>query len=180
MRRVAVTNGVAAGLVIVGVIIGVMGYYVATTYQTKIVTVTTTQSTTVSLTETLTQTVSITSTTLLTTTLTQTLTSVSIVSTTIYPIPDNVTLVFTNVDGYYQYNVQAGSSSTSGEWAGDYSLKINGLLPGQAITISATTGDTGGCRVGQVFTMELFLNGQMVGQAATSCGGGPAVISYTV
>jgi predicted secreted protein len=56
MGRSAVSSLIAIGLMAAGIIIGATGYYVATTYQTKIVTVTTTQSTTTILTETLTQT----------------------------------------------------------------------------------------------------------------------------
>lgn len=38
MHRNGVSNAIAVGLLIVGVLIGVTGYYVATTYQTKVVT----------------------------------------------------------------------------------------------------------------------------------------------
>ncbi len=50
MRRSGVSNAVAAGLLVVGILIGATGFYAATTYQTK--TVTQTETTTAKLTTT--------------------------------------------------------------------------------------------------------------------------------
>jgi hypothetical protein len=50
MRRKGVSNAIAAGLLVVGILFGVSGYYVATTYPTR--TVTQTETTTASLTTT--------------------------------------------------------------------------------------------------------------------------------
>lgn len=58
MRRNGAPNAIAAGLLVVAVLIGLTGYYVATTYQTKIVTQT--ETATVKLATTATQTVLVT------------------------------------------------------------------------------------------------------------------------
>lgn len=178
MRRKGVSNAIAAGLLVVGILIGLTGYYVATTYQTKVVIQT--ETTTARLTTTATQSVHLTSTkTVLATTTSVSLTvSTSIVS--VYPVPDNVTLAFTAVNGQYDYNIDAGSSSSSGSMTGNYAFQITGLFQGQTIDITASTTSVSGCRVGEQFTMELFLNGQMVGQSDSFCGGNQASISYTV
>lgn len=47
MRRNGVANAIAVGLLVIGILVGVTGYYVATTYQTKTVTQTATQTETV-------------------------------------------------------------------------------------------------------------------------------------
>jgi len=178
MLRRGVANSVAAGLLVAGVLIGVLGYYVATTYQTRTVVVmqTTTQTTT----KMSTSDITFTNTQVDYSTTTSLSVSTTISTTSVYPVPANVTLAFVHVDGYYQYSVQAGSSSSSGEWSGPYSVEINNLFQGETITITASTGDNNGCRVGQVFTMQLWVNGQMVSEASTSCGASSASITYTL
>jgi hypothetical protein len=177
-----VANSIAVGLLIVGIIIGVTGYYLVSTYQTKTVSVT--QTATQTNTVTLTQETSFTSTQTVSTTVLTTVTAksvkTSISTSSVYPVPTNVTLAFVNVVGYYQYTVQVGSSFNSSEGTGPYSLRINGLIPGETITITATTGNISGCQIGQVLTMRLWVNGFMVSQSDTSCGANPASITYTV
>ena len=75
LKRQAVSNSIAAALLIMGILIGITGYYVVTTYQTK--TVTMTQTTTLVSTTVLTS--------LSTTTLTSTLTQTSFVTLTSVP-----------------------------------------------------------------------------------------------
>lgn len=178
MRRTGVSDAIAAGLLVVCILIGVTGYYVATTYQTK--TVTRTETATTRLTSTATVTVPPTA----TRTVLATTTSVSLTITTsivsVYPVPENVTLAFTNVDGEYNYNIQAGSSSSSGALSGPNTLHITGLFQGQTISITASTTGAGGCRMGEHFTMELFVNGQMAAQSSSFCLGNQASITYTV
>jgi len=192
MQRRAVSNTIAVALLVGGIIIGVTGLYLATSYQTKTIVETTTQLETTSLTNTVTRVSIQPHTTSLTETLTQMLTSTALQTSTtisattyftsvnVYPIPDNVTLAFTNVVGNLTYSIQAGTSSISGEASGDYSFMIGGLFQGQTIAISAATGDNNGCRAGQHFTVELFVNREMVAQSATSCGGSAATIAFTV
>ena len=42
MRRKGASNAIAIGLLVVGILVGASGYYLATTYQNKVVTQTTT------------------------------------------------------------------------------------------------------------------------------------------
>lgn len=151
MRRAGVSNAVAAGLLVAGILIGVAGYYMATTYQTATTVVSVTTST-------LTSTVSV------------------------YPVPDNVTLVFAAPSGVtYNYSIQAGSSSTSGTWYGIQSLPVTGLFQGQTILVIAyMIGHSSLCLVNQQFAMELFVNGTMVAQSDSVCTGNLVTISYTV
>jgi hypothetical protein len=116
-------------------------------------------------------------------TLTQTSVSTLTSTTSVNAVPMNVTLLFINMDGNFTYDIQAGSSSTSGAVARNSpsSLQLTGLFHGQTITITgATTG--GGCRTGEQFTMQLWINGQIVAQSDSFCGEGAssARIIYTV
>jgi hypothetical protein len=117
-------------------------------------------------------------------TLTQTSVTTSTSTTSVYALPMNVTVLFTNIDGNYTYDIQAGSSSTSGGKAGNspYSLQLTGLFQGQTVTITAATTSAGGCRNGEHLTMQLWVNGQIVAQSDTLCGDGTsgARITYTV
>jgi hypothetical protein len=182
LNRRAVANTIAVGLLVLGIIIGVTGYYLVSTYQTKTVsfTQTTTQTNTATLTQetsfSFTQTVS----TTVSTTVTATSVTTSISTSSVYPLPTNVTVAFVNVVGYYQYTIQVGSSFNSSEGTGPYSLRINGVFPGESFTITARTGDISGCHTGQMLTMRLWVNGFMVSQSDTSCGTNPASITYTV
>lgn len=92
MRRTGVSNGIALGLLVAGILIGLTGYFVATTSQTK--TTTQTETTTMSLTEptTITQPTTITeSATTLTQTQTQTITQTTTITTiTVIAGPSNI------------------------------------------------------------------------------------------
>jgi hypothetical protein len=184
MRRSGISTAVAVGLMIVGVLIGVTGYYVATTYQTKLVTVTTTQTTTFSTTYTEVQV----QTSYVSTTMSQTVTStvVSISTTSIYPVPDNATLVFADSSGSYTYSIQVGSSTTSGSASGTDTFNLTPLFKGEGITVELATGsalpENGfSCGIGNTATMQLYLNGQLVAHASKECSGsGYAVITYTI
>ena len=115
-------------------------------------------------------------------TLTQTSTSTSTSTTSVYPVPNNVTLLFTNISGNYTYNIQAGPSSSSGAVNGNssYSLPLTGLFQGEKVSITATVAGTGGCSMTEHFTMQLWVNGQFAAQSDTFCGDptGAARITY--
>jgi hypothetical protein len=116
-------------------------------------------------------------------TLTQTAVSTVTISS-VYADPANVTLLFINMDGNFTYDIQAGPSSTSGAVARNSpsSLQLTGLIHGQTITITASTTGGGGCRTGEQFTMQLWIDGQIVAQSDSFCGDGTsgARIIYTV
>jgi len=119
-----------------------------------------------------------------TVTVTQTLTQTSYVTSTsttsIYPVPTNVTVLFTKVDGSYNHEVDAGTSVTSGSISGPLTLRLSNLFQGETIKITAETTGIGGCRSGETVTVELFVNGQMATQSTTFCGASSAQIAYTV
>jgi len=117
-------------------------------------------------------------------TLTQTSVSTVTSITSVYADPTNVTLLFINMDGNFTYDIEAGSSSISGSVPGNSpsSLQLTGLFQGQTITMTAATTGAGGCRTGEQFTMQLWVNGQIVAQSDSFCGEGTssARIIYTV
>jgi hypothetical protein len=184
MRRGAVSNTIAVALLVVGVIVGVTGFYVATTYQTKLVTVTTTQSTTRSLTYTQVSVQDV----FISTTISETTTNtvVSISTSSVYPVPDNVTLVFVDSSGPFTYSIQVGSSTTSGTSGGTDTFQLRPIFQGEVITVQLATGsampENGfSCGGGNYATMQLYLNGQLVAHASKTCtGSGYAVITYTI
>jgi hypothetical protein len=117
-------------------------------------------------------------------TVTQTSVATLTSTTSVQGVPTNVTLRFTNISGNYTYDIQAGSSSTSGAMTGNspYSVQLTGLFQGQTITITAATAGAGGCLNGQHFTIQLWVNGQLVANADSFCGYGTtgARITYTL
>jgi len=175
MSKRGVAGAVAAGLLIVGILVGVSGYYVASTYQTKTVTVT---QTTIQLdTTTLTQTSVETSTSVVSSTTTQTSFITSTSTTSVYPVPTNVTVAFVQDDGAYQYEIDAGPNTLTSTPSGPLSVPVTNLFQGEQISITASSvGD----RVGEMVTVELFVNNQMVQQSSTFTGANPAQITYTV
>jgi hypothetical protein len=186
---------------VAGVIIGITGYYVATTYQTKVVTYTTTESTTTSLTETSTRTLALTSTILEQTTVTQpliftstalqtttttaTVMKTSTTTSTVYPIPDNVTVLF--IAGYtYSYSIIAGSISYSGSGGGSYnqnqtkSIPISPMFQGETISITVNLNSPTFACNGNVW-VQLIVNGQVVTNGSQYCGDGQGIqISYVL
>jgi hypothetical protein len=157
-----VSSLAAVVLLIVGIVIGVTGYYIATTYQTRTVTLTQT------------------STQIIRSTTTQTSVTVSTSTTSVYPVPTNVTVAFINVDGEYNYNIQAGTSTTSGVISGPASWQLTNIFQGEPISITASTVGVSGCREGEHFTLQLWVNGQLATDSSSFCGGSQASITYTV
>jgi hypothetical protein len=178
MHRKGISNLIAAGLLVIGILIGALGFYVATTYQSKVIYQTTTATT--SLTSTATSTISLTATTIASTTTTTSHTT-STFTTSVYPVPSNISLVFSNVDGEYNFNIQSATYNNAGALAGPNTIQITGLFQGEPIAITASSYRAGvGCAVGEHFTMQLWVNGQNVAQSASACGSNAATISYTV
>ncbi len=158
VTRGAVSNVIAAALLVVGILIGLTGYYVATTYQTK--TVTDTQTTTVDFTSTQIQTSVSTSTLVRSTTSTTTSYVTSTSTTSIYPVPTNVTVAFVMDDGAYQYQIDAGPNQMTSTPSSNLVVPLMNLYQGEQVSI--TTSSVGD-RVGETVTVELFVNGLMVG-----------------
>jgi hypothetical protein len=184
MQHSGASNAIVAAVLIVGILIGVTGYYVATTYQTKILTQT--ETTTTSLTSIETQTLVLTSTQInvVTTTSVSSITSTSTVS--VYPVPDNLTLVFADSSGGYTYNIQPGNQTISGTTSGTDVFHITELFQGEMVTVEVATGsalpENGfSCGGGNYVTMQMYFNGQLVAHASKSCtGSGYAVMTYVV
>ena len=115
------------------------------------------------------------------TTITQTTTSTQTLTTTDYPIPTNVTVQFTNVDGEYQFTITAGSFKSTGSQTTQTSIQVIPVYQTEVIQISAVTTRIGGCAVGETITVILFLNGQKVASSQTNCGmDNGASINYTL
>jgi hypothetical protein len=194
MQRKGIGAVGAVVILVFGLLLGAGGYYLffvnqnaSTTTTTETIQSVSTTTAVVGGTQTVTQSVTMTATTTLPITFTDTITATatqtsSSVSTTTssYPMPTNVTLVFTNVVGQYLFVVQAGNTVTSGQESGDYSVKLTGLSQGELVSITGTTQGVGGCHTGEQFTMALWLNGQMVASTFGYCSGGSAYITYRV
>ena len=113
-------------------------------------------------------------------------TSVSVTSvtstftSTVYPVPDNVTVVFTQVSGGYNYVVTAGSTTYTGSHDTPFTLPITPVYQGEVISISASETGLGGCAIGQTVTAQLYLNGTIVAQGTEICTGSNIQITYTI
>jgi hypothetical protein len=175
MSKRGVAGIVAIALLIVGILVGVGGFYVATTYQTK--TITLTHTTTELDTTTQTQTSILTSTSVVSSTTTQISFITSTSTTSVYPVPTNVTVAFVKVDGAYQYEIDAGPNVMTSTPSSALSVPLTNLFQGEQVKITASS--VGG-RVGETVTVELFVNGQMVQQSTTFVGASPAQITYTI
>jgi len=127
---------------------------------------------------------STTSSTLISTTLetvTTTSTSTTISTTSIYPVPDNVTVFFTNISGTFDYSVTAGSLSFSGsDYNQNLTIPITPIFQGNVVSVSAYTTASVGCNIGEQVTAIIYLNNQVVAQGTTLCTGNQINISYTV
>jgi hypothetical protein len=113
-----------------------------------------------------------------TTTSVTTVTSVS--TSSVFPVPDNVTVLFTKVSGGYDYTITAGSSTYSGSQSATFTVPINPVFQGETISISASETGLAGCSMGQTVTAELYLNGQIVAQGTQICTGNNIQLTYTI
>ncbi len=115
-----------------------------------------------------------------TTTSVSTVTQVS--TSTVFPIPDNVTVLFTKITGgKYSYTITAGSVGISGSHDSQQSFSITPVYQGETISISASiAAGFGGCNSGDGFTVELFLNGNVVASGNQICSGASVQINYVL
>jgi hypothetical protein len=118
--------------------------------------------------------------TVVTTTSVSTVTQVS--TSTGFPTPDNVTVLFTQITGgKYSYAISAGSVSLSGSQSTQQSFRITPVFQGEAISISASiAAGFGGCNSGDGFTVELYLNGNVVAKGNQICNGASVQINYVL
>jgi len=113
-------------------------------------------------------------------TTTSVVTLTSIHTSTVYPVPDNVTVLFTKVSGGYNYAITACSTTYTGSDDSQMSIRITPVFQGETITISASLTGLMGCSMGQTVTAELLLNGQVMSQGTEVCTGSNIQISYTI
>ena len=93
-------------------------------------------------------------------TVTNTVTSTSIV----YPIPDNVTVAFTQASYGPSYQVITATTNISGRIGGSsLSIPLNNLYQGEQVTINVSCDSVGG----QYALTQLYVNGKVVAQ--TTC-----------
>ena len=175
--RRGVSNTVGAGLLVAGIVIGVLGFYVASTYQTKVVTTTeTTTATTVSLT-TSTEELTSTQVSVLETTSTSYITS--IFTTSIFPIPDNVTVYFVPSSLLINYAINAGTYNAYGSLGNPQSFTVSPVYQGETIVINIGSGCGGS--TGPTGNASLYVNGSLVAHSSIACGGNNnAQISYVL
>jgi|GEM_PF-1245526 prefoldin subunit 5 len=107
-------------------------------------------------------------------------TATSIHTSTVYPVPDNVTILFTKVSGGYSYTITAGSTSYTGSDDSQLSVPITPVFQGETIAISVSLTGLMGCSMGQTVTAELYLNSQVVAQGTEICTGSNIQITYTI
>jgi hypothetical protein len=212
MRRRGLSNSWVAVVLVVGILVGVGGYYLASSYSLSIVKTETVTSTstqewtttqtsfsavlvTVTQTSTQTQTSLITSTTtqystqtqtsLVTSTTTQyaTTTSTSTVTTTsttsVYPVPLNVTVYVAPSGQFMNYVIQSVTYSTSGSLGTPQSFTVSPVFQNEAITVSITLSCPGS--TGPTGSAVLYVNGAAVARANVACGGNTSgQISYVL
>ena len=101
-------------------------------------------------------------------------------TTSVYPVPANVTVFFTKVSGGYSYTVNAGASSYSGSYSTPFSFQVTPVFQGETISVSAAETGAAGCSIGQTVTAQIYMNGSVVAQGTQICTGSNIAISYTV
>jgi hypothetical protein len=159
---------VAVALLVVGVIFGTTGYYVASTYQTKTIALSYT---------TVFQQNMVTSISVLSSTTTQTSIMTSTSTDSVYPVPTNVTVSFANPGGGYTFNYQivAGTQNFSGSSGSPISIPVSPVFPGEQIRITASVG--GNCSGGNIVMISLYIDGDQISTATSGCNATPGQIS---
>lgn len=113
-------------------------------------------------------------------TLTQTITQTSTTAISVYPVPGNVTLAFTQVSGTFDYQVTVGGVTSTGSTNQAFAIPLKNLFQGEQITAQATTTASIGCDIGETVTVQLYVAGSVAAQSVTQCTGSPASLTYTV
>jgi hypothetical protein len=164
-------------VLILGVVLGIAVYYLASNVQlirTETITHTTTQQVTTI------------QTSLSTVISTQTLTQTSFITSTttlilhVYPIPTNVTVAFVDPgSGYtFSYQIVAGGQTFSGSSGSPISIPISPVFAGEQLKITASVG--GNCSDGNSVTIVLYIDGKQTVTAPSGCNATPAQISMTL
>lgn len=112
--------------------------------------------------------------------LTQTLTQTSTTVVSVYPVPGNVTLAFTQVSGTFDYQITVGGATSTGSTSQAFVMPLKNLFQGEQITVTATTTASFGCKIGETVTVQLYVSGIIAAQSVTECTGNPASLTYTV
>jgi hypothetical protein len=101
------------------------------------------------------------------------------VTTSIYPIPSNVTVYVVPSSMFVNYAISAGSYSNSGSSGSPQSFPISPVFQGETITVSISNGCGGS--TGPSATAKLYVNGALVSQTSIACGGNSnGQISYVL
>lgn len=137
-------------------------------------------------TTTITQTVTSTTTSTQTSTTTQSLTTTqtsfvtSTSTTSVYPIPNNVTVAVVASGQFENYAINAGSYDSSGSLGnGEQSFLVSPVFQNESITISITLSCPGS--TGPSGSASLFMDGVLVSHTSVACGGNTTgQISYVL
>lgn len=107
---------------------------------------------------------------------TQTVTDTTTSTSIVYPIPDNVTVAFTQVSYAPSYQMETATTVISGNIGGNsLTVPLNNLYQGEQVTINVSCNSVGG----QYVLTQLYVNGQVV--ARTTCAfSSTAQIVYNV
>lgn len=95
---------------------------------------------------------------------TQTVTDTTTSTTVVYPVPDNITVSFTQASYGPSYQIVTATTNISGRVGGSsLSIPLNNLIQGEQVTINVSCTSVGG----QYLFTQLYVNGQVVAQ--TTC-----------
>jgi hypothetical protein len=108
-------------------------------------------------------------------TLTATVLTTTTSTSVVYPIPDNVTVAFTQASYSPSFQITTATTVISGTIYGSaLVVPLNNLVQGELVTIGVACNSIGG----QGATVLLYVNGQVV--ETTVCSGSTAQIEYSV
>lgn len=100
-------------------------------------------------------------------------------TSTVYPIPDNVTVFLVASSMFMNYAINAGTYSLSGSLGNSQSFNVSPVYQGETITIDIGAGCGGS--TGPTGSASLYLNGALVAHSGIACGGNNSgLISYTL
>ena len=100
-------------------------------------------------------------------------------TSTVYPVPYNVTVVLAPSGQLMNYAINAGPYSSSGSLGSTNVFSITPVYEGETITISVTLNCPGS--TGPIGDGDLYVNGGLVSHVGVACGGNPSgQISYVL
>ena len=113
-----------------------------------------------------------------TTTSVSTETKTDFSTSTVYPVPDNVT-VYLAPSGFTNYAITAGSYSASGSSGSPQRFSVSPVFQGETITVAITLSCPGS--TGPSASAFLYVNSTLVSQTNVACGGNTnGQISYVL